>query len=122
MKAYAYVNHGRWVVECPSPTCRSAELVAPGGSKKLRCMCPDQVVCAHPKPVAVTVNRSAKDGTVKRFVCGQRIEPLFPPDHDEIEEVLGMRPTMEARNWYPGETVPMLVAENLEHGDPAAVL
>jgi len=30
MKAYAYVNHGRWVANCGTPFCPEAHAVAPG--------------------------------------------------------------------------------------------
>jgi hypothetical protein len=104
MKAYPYVNDGRWIVDCPSPTCASASLAAKG-RKTMKCVCRDDTVCDHKAP------------------CGKRWD-LQWPDPDEvarIEAVLALRPRRDAkgrtpRNWHPGETVDLLIAENIEHG------
>ena len=98
MKANAYLNHGRWVVECPRKTCRGAMKVKPSGPAKLRCICPDDVVCDHGD------------------VCKQPIEPQFPDDVVGIVETVAKRPDPASRNWEPGETVELLTAENIEHG------
>jgi hypothetical protein len=46
-----------------------------------------------------------------------RWRPLrFPPERLEIERVLAARPDPSTRNWWPGETVGELVAENVAHG------
>lgn len=77
----AYVNHGRWVADCP---CGGAELVAEGR----------RMVCGS---------------------CGLNSPVTFPANTDEIERVLHDRRDTAARNWYPGETVEMLEAENMEN-------
>lgn len=78
---HAYVNHGRWVADCP---CGGAELVAEGR----------RMVCGS---------------------CGLNSPVTFPANTDEIERVLHERRDTAARNWYPGETVEMLEAENMEN-------
>jgi hypothetical protein len=40
---------------------------------------------------------------------------VFPPDIEEIEEVLEDRIREHHKNWFPGETVQKLKMENLEH-------
>jgi hypothetical protein len=56
--------------------------------------------------------------TVHRFVCidcgAGPFETVWPADREQIEAVLMDRPE-ENRNWFPGETVDELVAENEEH-------
>ena len=96
----AYINEGRWIVECPSE-CGGA--VIP--SLKLRAfMCPN---CANLE----------NDGMWYRAI--------FPPDYRQIENALLRRPNRRGpmfphearnRNWIPGETLEDLQRENQEHG------
>jgi len=98
----AYVNHGRWVVDCE---CGNAvEAVTDPlpyqiriGQKKWRCepWTPE----AHP------------DG-----FCGSRYTVLWPRHADRIMAILKHRPRASNQNWMPGEPLSLLVAENLEHG------
>lgn len=83
----AQVNHGRWIVPCP--WCMSAQ------------------------------NASKTD---PRFFCvecanGGRgwARVVFPPNVDDIETLLGMRPDRRTRNWIPGEPISRLLAENEAH-------
>ena len=93
-RSYAQVNHGRWVVECPAPDCRAA-LRAPATV----CDCRDETVCDHPA-----------------IPCNATIRTVMPNDTAEIERLLNLRPSRPNRNWYPGETVASLKAENVQHG------
>lgn len=91
--AYAYVNHGRWVVDCPF--CLSAQLTSP---RDRRFFC---VECGN-------VN------------AGGRWLRVQWPDADlaQIEKNLGVRPRVETRNWTVGESVLRLQAENTANGLP----
>jgi hypothetical protein len=95
----AYLNHGRWIAGCGRQYCANAERLEP---------------------------RQAL------FHCSScRWEALveWPPDVDEIQAVLEMRPVPETRNWFPaghelalrsgcphGQTAVDLLAENYEYG------
>jgi hypothetical protein len=48
-------------------------------------------------------------------LCGFNDRLRWPRNHKQIEAALAPRPTPN-RNWYPGETVGELIAENIEHG------
>jgi len=89
----AHVNHGRWVVHCPTPGCGGAELAREDGLF-FCCEC-----------------RNAEVGGDYRTVA-------FPGEREEIERVLKLRPAPATRNWQPGETLDDLKAENLAHGAP----
>lgn len=74
----AYVNHGRWIADCPREWCNNAErvdherLAAMGG--QFRC-----TECLFEAPVA------------------------FPPHRDEIDAILALRPVPATRNWFPAD-------------------
>ncbi len=108
MKAYARLNHGRWIVDCPLPTCSSATMVAKG-RKTYRCPCPDTLVCVHPKP------RMVAHGKGERPECGQRWTIVWPDNLADIEALMRGRPGPNC-NWEPGESLAMLRADNIEHG------
>jgi hypothetical protein len=94
--APARVNHGRWIVDCPAGDCLAALRVE--GATGV-CDCRDDNVCDHPEiphDLAFAVER--------------------PADADEITRILDLRPTRPSRNWYPGETLAEVKAENVEHG------
>jgi hypothetical protein len=88
-KVPAYVNHGRWVADCPD--CNGAELVTPN------------------EPMMCDACFNEGNGGAYRAV-------VFPRSQREIEAQLAIRPEPEHRNWAPGETVAQLRAENAEHG------
>lgn len=49
--------------------------------------------------------------------CGTIYERVvFPVNRDAIEAVLLLRPSLEHRNWRPGEYLGGLLAENIAHG------
>jgi hypothetical protein len=89
MDAYAYVNHGRWVVECP--VCGGGERVPTAEGS------PTTILCQVP-------------------ACGTELGVIFPEKRAQIESVLLLRENLVNRNWSPGETVADLEAENVEHG------
>lgn len=86
----AFVNHGRWMVQCPG--CPSACLAS---RRDHRFFCPE---CGN-----------ALDG-------GHWLPVRWPMDWQMIERLLGGRPDRRNRNWHPGETVEALQAENIENG------
>lgn len=92
----AYLNWGRWVVDCPNPGCLSA-MAVDAGSAGTVCMCRDVEICDH-GPACLAI-----------------IRPVWPDDLELIEAVLAGRPRRN-RNWIPGETVAGLELENLMHG------
>ena len=87
----ARINHGRWIVDCPTPGCNSAMLAS---LKERRYACPD---------------------------CGKgwwRV--VFPDRRVDIEDLLLRRPLIaqlpSSRNWEVAETVADLERENRERG------
>ena len=91
--AQAYINHGRWVVDCPNPGCAGAELVHPDDSRLFCASCYND------------------------YVGGAFVKVKMPPaaKKKRIEAVLGKRPAAANRNWFPKETVADLERENREH-------
>ena len=87
-----YVNHGRWVVDCPN--CNSAQL-ASRSDRRFWC-----VDCRNV------------------WVQGKWVMVTWPSAADEaaIESVLDRRPHARNANWRPGESVADLIAENTAHG------
>ena len=82
----AYVNHGRWIAECPD--CRNAQLA---------CKTDPRFLCNECGNVAV--------GKLWRQV-------VFPPNVNGIENQLTNRP-LENQNWSPGESRMSLAVDNL---------
>ena len=50
--------------------------------------------------------------------CGTRLEVRWPSDdmRQGVERLLSQRPIAHTRNWFPGETLHDLLAENVQHG------
>ena len=87
--ALAYVNHGRWCVDCPFPGCHSSQYASRTDHR---------FFCVH---------------------CGRGWVSVTWPDDlttAAIEAALGIRPESTIRNWKPGETVADLDAENKANG------
>jgi len=95
----AYVNHGRWVADCPF--CGGAERVWIEGLRTA----PD-----------VEFPFGVVDGVLHCGTTGGTCPVEFPGNRRDIARVLARRSDERTRNWLPGETVEMLVAENVEHG------
>lgn len=103
MVALAYVNHGRWIADCPRPHCGNA-------------------VGLHPKQA---VFHCAGAGG-----CQLMAPVEWPDDVDDITAALAQRPIPTTRNWAPaghrqsiatgvpdGQTVVDLIAETHEHAE-----
>ena len=89
----AYMNHGRWVVDCAAGDCEAVLF-----ADRSVCECNDVSVCDHPS-----------------IPCGVPIEAVFPDDRADIDWLMSRRPRRANRNWDT-ETVAELKAENLLHG------
>lgn len=86
-KAAAYVNHGRWVADCPSEFCNGAVAVTPG----------QPFLC----------------GSCLNIDIGCRYRMIeWPHERGAIEAALSERPVPEVANWLPGETARDLRNEN----------
>lgn len=85
----AYVNHGRWVVDCP---CGSAQLAS---RSDRRFFCVD---CRN------------------AWALGKWVGVAWPAQAGDIEGLLLQRPFPKNRNWNPGEDLMTLVAENVAAG------
>ena len=94
----AYMNAGRWVVDCPDPDCASAERVGP--------IAPN--------------TRYNEDTVVVCDNCKRITKVVWPDERDEVDRLVGVRPVPETRNWRgpwnPDEPVESLRLENETHG------
>lgn len=87
MLVRAYLNHGRWVADCP------------------RCNSSDLADRAKPEFVC----RPEYQG------CGLVAAIQFPEDYDDIMAVAAARSSPLNRNWRPGESVIDMRIENAAH-------
>ncbi len=88
----AYLNHGRWVVDCSSDDCEAVLF-----ADRSNCECRDVSVCDHPTTP-----------------CGTPIVATFPDARGDIDRLMGRRPKKN-RNWST-ETIAELKRENLLEG------
>jgi hypothetical protein len=105
----ARMNHGRWIVDCPNPACKGAELARPGEDF----ICSD---CYIEEALASdgAVGATARAREIAR-VRGEVYAVRFPADKAAIEAVLRPRP-LKHMNWQPGESLDGLRQENAAHG------
>jgi len=89
----AYVNHGRWVADCPE--C-NVGLQLPRGAYQV-------------KAEFVMIREEC-------VTCSAPTRVVWPDDPDSIDTALKDRPQIN-RNWYPHETVADLILENVSHVD-----
>ena len=92
LTAHAYVNHGRWCVDCPYG-CGSAQYAS---HSDRRFFCVDCANRGDPRWVPVAWPSELELTT--------------------IEAVLSVRPDPTTQNWRPGEAIDELTAENTGHG------
>lgn len=87
MQALAYVNHSRWVADCPNPQCTNADELTPGQF---------MFTCV---------------------VCHLLVPVQWPPPQTahEIWLVLAERKDPENRNWFP-QGHPLAIASGRPHG------
>ena len=93
LHAKAYVNNGRWVIDCPAQGCGGAQLASLSDHRYLCHECGNVLTQGHPVPV------------------------IWPDDamRQEIETLLMRRPTEGKRNWFTYESVEDLDDENHAH-------
>lgn len=89
--AFAYVNHGRWVADCPTNSCGGALVLLAAAQGFLCVNCLNIEVANRYRPV------------------------IWPEDSDVIAAALEARLLPEQANWH-GEPVESLIAENIAHG------
>jgi hypothetical protein len=95
-RAHVFVSNGRWRILCPTCHYRSPAYDARGER--------------------ITETRCAR---CHNSAAGKRIfDVLWPTPEQQarIEAVLLCRPEQATRNWHPGESLGMLVVENVAHG------
>jgi len=110
--AQARVNYGEWIADCPAK-CGNAEYVTG----------------KDPRHRGVAGTRGARYQAFVCTHCGYRCPIYWPPNYEDITEVLDQRPLPGNRNWWPighpqavicgvptGQSVRELLAENVEHG------
>jgi len=97
LAANAYINHGRWVVNCPDPECAGAEVVDPSDPVF---MC---LSCGNLKNKDI-------EGRIRLYSV------RFPHNKLQIEKALLERKDPCVRNWHTEETVDKLKQENKAHG------
>lgn len=90
--SFAYVNHGRWVVDCRG--CNTSWIV---------------------RPETPSLLIDAKGGVHTECSCGAVVVAQFPGEKSAIDDLLLSRPDVN-RNWRPGESIFDLRIENAAHG------
>ncbi|HEY5986438.1 MAG TPA: hypothetical protein VIV12_08690 [Streptosporangiaceae bacterium] len=99
MIATVYVNGGLWVAMCPRPGCHNAEMFGRCTDGSVGGLSGGSFRC-----------RAEKGG------CGLVCDASWPPNVDDIERLLKLRPVPATRNWLPTETLEDLLVENATHG------
>jgi hypothetical protein len=98
----AEINQGRWIVRCFNDS-----YAAPDGTRG----CTSAQLASKSDPRFLCLN-CLHVGTPAEL---RFVGVFFPPNADQIENVLEARPDPANRNWTT-ETVGQLLAENLAHG------
>jgi len=88
----AYVNHGRWVGDCPAPGCNAAQMLHESGI----------YFCTECGNAAFS---------------HKWLRVAWPSDAKEIALLLCNRQAQN-QNWMPGEPLTELVKENMMHSIP----
>ena len=96
--ARAYVNHGRWLADCPHPFCSNAELYG------------------HWYDEARHAHFGLDESVFRCSECGTTAAAEWPSARTEIEQLLSYRPVPATRNWVPGEDIHDLFRENEQFG------
>jgi len=85
----AFANEGRWIVSCPVPRCGGAQLAS----------------LTDPRFLCVTCGNVANGGAW--------LPVTFPKALPDIEAALTARANPVQQNWLPGESVAVLLTENV---------
>ena len=100
----AYVNHGRWLVDCPG--CRTG-LQLPRGVQAS----PIAATGGAEPVIQVKAKWVLPESNPQCFICDTPIKVMWPKDADLVDAELSNRPRLVNRNWRPGESVESLTAE-----------
>lgn len=120
MEITAYMNNGRWILDCPvcsTPLpCRPAGVVCP------RCY-PNMLAKAYRRLPNGDLRPVVDQELVAKAQADARkadaiYHGVFPAEREQIERILRLRPAPKHMNWISTETLEDLRAQNLEHGDP----
>jgi len=115
----AYINHGRWLVDCPKHGKNGAVEVAPDTAEYIAPCCYPGVIAQFTGVVKGqiknVVDTSAR-ATARRMAHekGEVYQIVFPKNADKILAIIQKRP-IQNQNWIPGETLKFLQAENDLH-------
>lgn len=122
MKVEAYLNHGRWVCDCPKCGKLGATLAEPKPSESPYSAVNGLYICPNCYPDMVVIRKRTSAGVVfnedSRVIARARAkqnneiyEVIFPSNKKEIEEIVRVR-RLDYQNWQPGETIKFLKEEN----------
>lgn len=120
MKLPAYMNNGRWLLNCMR--CGTAlpawdtGVVCPRCHPRINAKALRQLPNGLLRPVADL--ELVEEAKVQARALGEEYFPAYPDDKQEIERILRLRPNRANMNWFPNETIADLRQQNLEHGDP----
>lgn len=119
-KVQAYLNHGRWLVDCPKHGKNGTLEVSPTTTEYVAPCCYPGVIATFMgvvnKQMQIVPDVSARSTAYRRArEAGEIYEVVFPEDMQEIMSVVSERP-IPNQNWVQEETVEILQAENEENG------
>jgi hypothetical protein len=118
-RGLAYVNHGRWLADCPA--CGSPILLNPEKEDTIQCgVCNPQLLAIKLVPIpgdpdSGVVPKAYEEMRAEARKTAMAHKVIIPENWREIFETLRPRPTY-LMNWLPGETLDTLRAQNIEHG------
>ncbi|PKO02093.1 MAG: hypothetical protein CVU43_09750 [Chloroflexi bacterium HGW-Chloroflexi-5] len=127
MEVLAYLNHGRWIVDCPKCGKVGATLAEPNHLVAHYSAENGLFIChkCYPGMIVrsgVNANGSLKFNATMRAVARQKAEKngeiyrvIFPENRKEIELAVAKR-APDNQNWEPGETIEFLLEENQAYG------
>jgi hypothetical protein len=127
MNVFAYLNHSKWVVDCPKCGKEGATLAENRPEISQYWTDNNEYICPKCYPGMISIsgklpdgkyqfNRSARDAAMAKAAVNDEIYTVeFPDERWEIMKLVEKRPP-ENRNWIPCETLDFLKQENTERG------
>ena len=116
----AYLNYGRWLVDCPKHGKHGATEITVETTEFIPPCCYPGIIAQFVgvvKGKITTLKDESARATARRLATekDEVYQVVFPEELTQILDVTLVRP-IENQNWQPGETVEFLQAENAEHG------
>lgn len=117
-RGLAYVNHGRWIVDCP--VCGSPLPFTPERESEIACpVCNPRLWAVKFVPIPNDPDNGFRQVPDQKIRDEERrnspsFKPVLPERWKEIFDALRKRRT-ENMNWLPGESLEKIIAENIEH-------